>query len=83
MSPAKQGLDQHNLLHLHFPNDCCLCKAELRIKKLEIQLELQEEKKLQYQGSLTDQLRALYSIANREGLYDAADYIKTRLEEKK
>jgi hypothetical protein len=37
----------------------------------------------QAQDSLTDQLRRLTSIADDKGLYDAADWIRDRLAEKK
>lgn len=33
--PAKQGLDQHNILHQHFPGDCCLCRTEQNILDLQ------------------------------------------------
>lgn len=36
---------------------------------------------LQYQGSLTDQIRILTAVANKIGLYDAADFITRSLEE--
>ena len=29
------NIDQHQPLHVLYPNDCCLCKAEDRIKELE------------------------------------------------
>lgn len=32
---AKFGINQHEILHQHFPGDCCLCKAEHRILELE------------------------------------------------
>ena len=41
-----------------------------------------EDKKSQHQGSLHDQLKQLYNLANKNGLYDAADFIKTVLEKK-
>ena len=25
---TKIGINQHDILHKHFPDDCCLCKAE-------------------------------------------------------
>lgn len=43
--------------------------------------ELSVANKPQHQGSLTDQLRELVTLANQNGLYDAADYIQRRLEE--
>jgi hypothetical protein len=36
--------------------------------------------KPQSQASLKDQLYALIALANREGLYDAADYLRQRME---
>lgn len=36
----------------------------------------------QHQGSLDDQLRELIDLANKEGLYDAADFITGILEKK-
>lgn len=36
--------------------------------------------KPQSQASLTDQLQELRTIANREGLYDAADWLKKQLD---
>ncbi len=38
-TPTKIGVNQHDILHKHYPNDCCLCKAEARIRALERQLE--------------------------------------------
>ena len=38
-------------------------------------------KRAQRQDSLTDQLRDLAAIADREGMYDAADFIRDRIEE--
>jgi len=38
-----------------------------------------KKNKPQHQGSLVEQLKELYYIANKEGLYDAADYIEARL----
>ena len=32
---VKTGFDQHDLLHKYYPDNCCLCKAEQRIKELE------------------------------------------------
>lgn len=29
------NINQHDVLHQHYPNDCCLCKAESKIKELE------------------------------------------------
>lgn len=29
--PAKQTFEQHNLLHLKWPHDCCLCAAEKKV----------------------------------------------------
>lgn len=37
------------------------------------------EKHVQDQRSLTDQLLALYALANRNGLYDAADYVRQHM----
>lgn len=39
-----------------------------------------EERKAQRQDSVTDQLRDLIQIANHEGMYDAADWIRRSLE---
>lgn len=36
--------------------------------------------KPQSQASLIEQLRALYVIANREGFYDAADFLRAKVE---
>ena len=33
----------------------------------------------QHQGSLTDQLKELVTLANKAGLYDAADLIRYRI----
>lgn len=49
----------------------------------------QEKERLQYEGrirvqsqaSLTDQLKRLIPIANRQGLYDAADYLTEVVEQ--
>lgn len=35
---------QCTLLHLYWPNDCCLCKANERIKKLEATARLRTKK---------------------------------------
>jgi len=32
---VKIGSDQHDMLHKAYPDNCCLCKAEQRIKELE------------------------------------------------
>ena len=32
---VKQGFDQHQLLHAHWPSDCCLCKYEKEVKRLQ------------------------------------------------
>jgi hypothetical protein len=34
MTPTKQHINQHDILHQHFPNDCCLCKKEQEIARL-------------------------------------------------
>lgn len=34
----------------------------------------------QHQGSLYDQLLELHALANQNGLYDAADFIKSYIE---
>ncbi len=44
-SPTKIGVNQHDILHQHYPTDCCLCKAEARIRELERQLEDMRDKK--------------------------------------
>ncbi len=31
---TKIGYEQHNVLHQHFPNDCCLCRTESEIRQL-------------------------------------------------
>ena len=31
---AKQGINQHTLLHRQWPNDCCLCNKEEEIERL-------------------------------------------------
>ena len=37
---AKQGpLNQHNVLHQHFPGDCCLCRTESEIATLKTKCE--------------------------------------------
>jgi hypothetical protein len=38
--------------------------------------------KPQYQGSLQCQLNELYALANKEGLYDAADFIRNAMTRK-
>ena len=38
MTPTKVQLDQHNILHENFPNNCCLCKANDRVKELQIEI---------------------------------------------
>ena len=40
------------------------------------------EKLPQRQDSLTDQMKDLYNVANKFGLYDAADYIRRNFIEK-
>jgi hypothetical protein len=32
--------NQHDILHVHYPNDCCLCKAEARVVELETKLKI-------------------------------------------
>ena len=39
MTPTKQSLSQHNLLHQHFPDNCCLCKKEQEISQLKDKLQ--------------------------------------------
>lgn len=37
---AKQGpFGQHQLLHAQWPNDCCLCRSEQRVKDLEAEVK--------------------------------------------
>lgn len=48
-----------------------------------IKAELKEQNKPQDQGPLNIQLNKLYIIANKEGLYDAADFIRRTLEKKR
>lgn len=35
MATKIPGINQHIVLHELYPNDCCLCKAEVRIAELE------------------------------------------------
>jgi hypothetical protein len=37
--PTKQGLDQHNILHQHFPNNCCLCRLEAENARYKAEIE--------------------------------------------
>jgi L-2-hydroxyglutarate oxidase LhgO len=36
---TKQGFDQHNLLHLQWPQNCCLCRAETELAALRAENE--------------------------------------------
>ncbi len=36
--PTKTEIDQHNMLHQHFPGDCCLCKKAVESTILENKL---------------------------------------------
>ena len=36
---TKQGFDQHNLLHLQWPQNCCLCRAETDLAALRAECE--------------------------------------------
>jgi len=47
--PTKIGVNQHDILHQHFPNDCCLCRveqelAEARMKIVELESKLPQAK---------------------------------------
>ena len=35
---AKQGWDQHQLLHEYYPGECCLCNHEKEIERLRVTL---------------------------------------------
>jgi hypothetical protein len=41
---------------------------------------LREQKKVQSQSSLHDQLKELHGHATKNGLYDAADYLKMHIQ---
>ena len=32
--PTKIGIHQHDILHIHYPNDCCLCRSEQEVARL-------------------------------------------------
>jgi len=59
-------------------------KSELKKMIQEaIKSQMSEQNKPQDQGPLNIQLQKLYIFANKEGLYDAADFIKKVLEKKR
>jgi hypothetical protein len=39
MATKYRNINQHDILHQHYPDDCCLCKAEARIRELEVEVE--------------------------------------------
>ena len=68
--PTKIAYDQHDLLHKNFPGDCCLCKAEDGIRRLEhklFKLEIlpNEEEIKNIINGLTS--LALWEAINKEG----------------
>lgn len=44
MATKQPTIDQHEILHVHYPNDCCLCRAEGKVKELEYKIQQLEEK---------------------------------------
>jgi hypothetical protein len=50
------------------------------IKPWIVKLMAETEQQPQTQEPLNDQLRKLYVLANRYGLYDAADFVRNALE---
>jgi hypothetical protein len=50
------------------------------IKSWIVRLVAETEQQPQTQEPLDDQLRKLYFLANRYGLYDAADFVRSVLE---
>ena len=53
MPPTKQSINQHNILHQHFPNDCCLCAKEKDISYLQDKITRRNKQiaDLQYRNS--------------------------------
>lgn len=47
-----------------------------------MELQLPMSFQMNDQRSLTDQLETLYGLANKNGLYDAADWLRQRLDQK-
>jgi len=42
--PTKIGINQHDILHQHYPNDCCLCRSEGQyLQKVEQYTKLEAE----------------------------------------
>lgn len=54
------------------PSACYVCRAPK---------SAHGPRRPQHQGSLNDQLRMLQVLANQAGLYDAADWVRARLDE--
>lgn len=42
---------------------------------------IENDQKPQHQGALVDQLKELHNLANQNGLYDAADWLRRHLED--
>lgn len=60
------------------PNEILKFMLDATLEKLR-EIELQKVNQLpQTQEALNDQLRKLWVIANKFGLYDAADYVKPK-----
>ena len=75
---TKIAYDQHDLLHKNFPGDCCLCKAEDEIRRLEhklFKLEIlpDEEEIKNIINGLTS--LALWEAINKEGAEGIKAYI--------
>lgn len=67
MTPTKAGINQHDILHQHYPGDCCLCKSETEILSLKAHIALLE-------GRKTTNEPAFPHDVFMEGSFDAGDW---------
>ena len=58
MATKQAPLNQHIILHQHYPDNCCLCREEDRVSKLKSALRTLTEL-IQKQENLDPEIRAL------------------------
>ena len=64
---TKQGLDQHALLHTHWPNNCCLCARETDLAALRAENErFRGEIETEQEGREQIREMALAEIARKD-----------------
>jgi len=72
---TKQGFDQHNLLHLQWPQNCCLCRAETNLAALRAENERMMQDHIRLCGAL-----GLDADAHIDMLAEAAERLRAENE---